>query len=185
LRNFLCRSFRHLSQLRARTSLVLRRLRSTRSHRLHPHALGHEGERRAAQFLKKKGLKLLLRNFRPQYGGEVDLVFRVRHQSELVFVEVKTRSDPSFAAPHQAVDSQKRQGLILAAEEWLRLLDRPEVTARFDIVEVLAPTPTSDWQIRHLENAFLARETLHPGSWTEDLKTHRASTSQTPRRDRP
>jgi putative endonuclease len=124
--------------------------------------LGEAGERFAAKVLQKKGLKLLARNFRPRHGGEVDLVFRVRDRLELVFVEVKTRASTAFGDPQEAVDAEKRHRLILAAEEWLHELDQPGVVARFDIVEVI-PDPAG-WQIRHLENAFLARETLHPGS---------------------
>ena len=92
----------------------------------------------------------------------MDLVFRVRSQLELVFVEVKTRSSETFGPPQQAVDAEKRRQLQLAAQDWLNQLNRPEVIARFDIVEVLRH-PTG-WEIRHLENAFLAEQTLHPGS---------------------
>ncbi len=133
-----------------------------------PHSrLGQDGEKIAARFLKKRGLKILYRNFQPRRGGEVDLVCRVRGRLELVFVEVKTRSDEAFGAPHHAVDAEKRHRMILAAEEWLDLLNRPEVIARFDIVEVVAKA--SLWEVRHIENAFLAHETLHPGSFSPTL----------------
>lgn len=84
-----------------------------------------------------------------------------------MFVEVKTRSSEAFGAPHQAEDAEKQHRMILAAEEWLELLNRPEVIARFDIVEVIAKA--SHWKVRHIENAFLAMETLHPASFSPTL----------------
>ncbi len=124
--------------------------------------LGWRGEKVAGQFLKKRGYKILMRNYVPRRGGEVDLVCRVRGKRELVFVEVKTRSSEEFGAPHEAVDWAKRQRVIQAAQEWLELLNQPDVSARFDIVEVLAVGKR--WEVRHLVDAFFAAETLHAGS---------------------
>lgn len=109
----------------------------------------------------------------------MDLVCRVRRRNELVFVEVKTRSSIEWGAPHEAVDAQKRLGIIAAAQEWLEMLNRPEVIARFDIVEVFASERHwRRWEIRHHPNAFLAAETLHPGSLKTNLEASRV-------RDRP
>jgi putative endonuclease len=126
------------------------------------HDLGSRGERVAEKFMRKSGCKILMRNYVPRRGGEVDLVCRVRGKRELVFVEVKTRSSEEFGAPHEAVNWRKRQRLIQAANEWLELLNQPDVIARFDIVEVLFAG--TRWEVRHLMNAFFAAETLHAGS---------------------
>ncbi len=137
--------------------------------------LGREGEQRAARFLRKAGYKILYRNFRPIYGGEVDLVCRVRGTTELVFVEVKTRSSESYGAPADAVDWKKQQRIVQAAAEWCALLERQEerkkrfrqkggtdVTVRFDVVELIHSG--NAWEIRHWEDAFTGEETRHPGS---------------------
>ena len=102
----------------------------------------------------------------------MDLVCRERGRLELVFVEVKTRSNEAFGAPQEAVSTAQKRAIVRAAQEWLEMLDRPEVIARFDIVEVIAHTDC--WEIRHLENAFLAEETLHPGSLPASLEANRA-----------
>ena len=125
------------------------------------HDLGSRGERVAEKFLRKSGYKILMRNYVPRRGGEVDVVCRVRGKRELVFVEVKTRSSEEFGAPHEAVNWRKRQRLIRSANEWLELLNQPDVTARFDIIEVLSAGKR--WEVRHLVNAFFAAETLHAG----------------------
>lgn len=77
-------------------------------------------------------------------------------------MEVKTRSSEKFGAPQEAVDYQKQRGIVQAAQEWLEMLDRNDVIARFDIIEIIQHE--RDFEIRHLKNAFLAEETLHPGS---------------------
>jgi putative endonuclease len=156
-----------------------------------PHSLrlGRQGERLAARFLRKNGYRILLRNFHPHHGGEVDLVCRLPAHPELVFVEVKTRSSEDFGSPHQFVDAKQQKRLIQAAESWLEMLGRQDVSARFDILEVIA-LPHA-WEIRHLPNAFLAREPLHPGSLPTTLaatpaharpKDARASVARFPRR---
>jgi putative endonuclease len=140
-----------------------------------PAELGREGERRAAQFLRKAGYKILRQNYRPFNGGEVDLVCRARHAPELIFVEVKTRSSEEYGAPADAVDWAKQRRIVEAAREWYSLLEynnrhdsrsgtrKPQkVTVRFDVIEVLCSA--AGWEIRHWKDAFTGEETRHPGS---------------------
>ncbi len=124
--------------------------------------LGHEGEVRAARYLKKAGYKILYRNYRPHVGGEVDLVCRLPKELVLIFVEVKTRSHEDYGRPSEAVDFEKQRRIICAAQEWTALLDKPGIYVRFDVVEVLFQPPI--WSINHIPSAFSAEETRHPGS---------------------
>lgn len=78
---------------------------------------------------------MLYRNFRAPRGGEVDIV--CRDGEELVFVEVKTRSTRDFGSPASAVNREKQALIARGALAWLRLLDNPNITFRFDIVEVV------------------------------------------------
>lgn len=114
-------------------------------------SLGRLGEEMAAKHLKRHGYKVLYRNFRPAHGGEIDIVCRDKRQDELVFIEVKTRSSEEFGRPFDAVDAKKRRLLIRGAMAWLRMLEMPDLTFRFDVVEVIASTPP---QIHIIENAF-------------------------------
>jgi putative endonuclease len=101
-----------------------------------PHLrLGRLGERLAARHLRRRGFKVLYRNFRPPQGGEIDLV--CREKDTLVFVEVKTRAPDSLGRPADAVDPAKEEALIRGAQSWLRLLGHPGVPVRIDIVEVI------------------------------------------------
>ena len=117
-----------------------------------PHlVLGRRGERMAAEHLKARGHKVLFRNFRAPHGGEVDLVCRDKRHDELVFVEVKTRTTEEFGRPFDAVDRKKRRLILHGAMTWLKMLDMPDITFRFDVVEVVMTEPPD---IRHIEKAF-------------------------------
>lgn len=118
-----------------------------------PHlALGRRGERLAAHHLRRLGYRVLYRNFRGAKGGEIDLV--CRHGPALVFVEVKTRGDEEFGRPSAAVDARKRRRIVKGAMAWLRMLDLPDLTFRFDVVEVLVDPLADAPEIRVIENAF-------------------------------
>jgi putative endonuclease len=111
--------------------------------------LGRWGEKIAAKHLRLCGYKILRKNFRAPGGGEVDLV--CRHGKFLVFVEVKTRTSEDFGRPIDAVNLKKQRLIIRGALKWLHLLDRPEISFRFDVVEVVM---FPDREIRVIENAF-------------------------------
>jgi len=98
------------------------------------HVLGQRGEAIAARHLRKLGYKILYRNYRAPHGGEADLVCRDR--DTLVFVEVKTRTSEAFGTPAQAVTLPKQRLIARGALAWLKLLDKPDIHYRFDIVEV-------------------------------------------------
>jgi putative endonuclease len=98
---------------------------------------GARGEKLACRFLRSHGYKILYRNFKSRSGGEIDIV--CRDGDTLVFVEVKTRGGEEFGRPIEAVDRQKQLRVSKGGLAWLRLLDNPDVTFRFDVVEVLWP----------------------------------------------
>jgi len=111
---------------------------------------GRLGERAARNHLRRAGLKFLAANFRSS-RGEIDLVFR--DDDCLVFVEVKTRSSEAWTRPAAAVNSKKRQLLSQTALDYLKLIKRPAVKIRFDIVEVLLHDDHIK-EVRHLPNTF-------------------------------
>lgn len=113
--------------------------------------LGIQGEKLAARYLQRHGHKVLYRNFRAPRGGEIDLVCRDKRHDELVFVEVKTRSHEDFGRPLDAVNAKKQRLIIRGAMAWLRMLKMPDITYRFDVVEIVMTNPPD---IRHIENAF-------------------------------
>src|SRR5882672_12931997 len=101
------------------------RRRFSRSRELSEHLrLGARGEKLACAFLRRKGYRILYRNFRARHGGEVDIVCRDR--DTLVFVEVKTRTREDFGRPVAAVDREKKKRVSRGGLNWLRMLDDPD-----------------------------------------------------------
>ncbi len=111
--------------------------------------LGKEGERVAELFLKKKGYKLVERNYRCA-AGELDLV--MLDQRAIVFVEVKTRTGTGYGTPLEAVESRKQQKMIYAAQFFLSARKLNQREARFDVVGISWPGPQP--LVEHIENAF-------------------------------
>ena len=111
---------------------------------------GELGERAAKKHLRSLGLKFLTANFRSP-RGEIDLIFR--DGECLVFVEVKTRSSEEWSRPASAVNANKRRLLSACAMDYLKLLRRPQIKMRFDIVEVLLEEGRVR-EVRHLPNSF-------------------------------
>jgi putative endonuclease len=105
----------------------------------------------AARFLRSRGYKILYRNFKDRRGGEIDIV--CRDDDTLVFVEVKTRGGEEFGRPVEAVGRKKQLRVSKGGLAWLRLLDNPDVTFRFDVVEVFWPADRAP-QCELIRDAF-------------------------------
>jgi putative endonuclease len=97
--------------------------------------LGADGEARAAEWYQARGYHVVARNWRCR-DGELDLV--VRKGSELVFVEVKTRTTDRFGVPAEAVTPLKQRRLRGLAARFLRETGTGADTLRFDVVAILA-----------------------------------------------
>jgi putative endonuclease len=80
--------------------------------------LGRAGEKAAADLLKRRGYEVVGTGFRAR-RGELDLI--CRRGTELVVVEVKTRTDEAFGTPAEAVGPRKRRALMSAAAEYRAL----------------------------------------------------------------
>lgn len=112
--------------------------------------LGDRGEREAARFLRRKGLRVLLRGYRTDLG-EIDLI--ARDGEVVVFVEVKSRRQ---GAPAEAVTPEKQRRLTLAALHFLKKHDLLEHPCRFDVVAIVWPEGRRPSSIEHLTHAFEA-----------------------------
>ena len=107
------------------TELAIRFLQSISS-RLRPRKaahleLGQRGEIEAYFYLTRLGYRIVARNFRVPYNrGEIDLIGW--DNGVLCFIEVKTRTDDSFAPPSTAVTAKKRRNILAVARRYLRRL---------------------------------------------------------------
>jgi len=112
-------------------------------------ATGKEGEKIAADFLKKNGYRIMDINYRCPIG-EIDIV--ARDKNVLVFVEVKTRKSSVLGYPEQAVGVKKQKKMSQLALWYLQEKKIQDVSARFDVVAILMLSSGND--IRLVRNAF-------------------------------
>jgi putative endonuclease len=111
--------------------------------------LGREGERIAELFLKKKGYRLVERNYRCA-AGELDLI--VLDRRVIVFVEVKTRTGSGYGTPMEAVEFRKQHKMIRTAQFFLNAKRLSQREARFDVVGI--SWAGAEPLVEHIENAF-------------------------------
>ncbi len=117
--------------------------------------LGDIGEREAAKFLKKKGLRILARQHR-NIVGEIDII--AQDGETIVFVEVKTRKSDRTGLPVESVTATKQKQIIRTTLAYLKrhhLLNR---RVRFDIVGIIWKNDTSAPEVTHYENAFTSED---------------------------
>lgn len=128
---------------------------------------GRFGEDLAVKLLRKKGYKILERNYRAGHN-EIDII--AENKEYTVFVEVKTRTEHpvygfEYGDPSQAVNSAKQRRTVQAAKAYLYKRDGNEEhdrMIRFDIIEVylrdrLFATSPALLKIEHMEDAFRPR----------------------------
>lgn len=114
------------------------------------HLFGQEGEATAARYLRRKGYRIVAKNFRSSLG-ELDLV--AEDGSVLVFVEVKARRTQEFGGAVHAVHPQKQKKLIRLAAQYLARHHLADRCCRFDVV-LLQGADKAAPQIEHIQNAF-------------------------------
>lgn len=114
--------------------------------------LGSWGEELAASFLRRKGYRILERNYSCRFG-EIDLI--ASKGGYVCFVEVKLRKNADFAQAREFVTYAKQRRILTSASLWLAAHES-DLQPRFDVIEFYAPEgeSTRRAQIQHLENAF-------------------------------
>lgn len=115
--------------------------------------IGSEGEKRVAEFLRRRGFSIIKRNYLCRYG-EIDII--AENQEFLLFVEVKTRKEQSLVSGAQAVDAFKQKRILLTANDYIAKTES-EKQPRFDIAEVTVYNKEDGnlgYRLNYIENAF-------------------------------
>ncbi len=108
---------------------------------------GKLGEEIASKYITSKGGKVIEQNYRTKMG-EVDLIVQIN--GELVFVEVKSRSNINYGYPSEAVNYKKQRKIINVAKYYILNNSLENVSIRFDVIEIYL----KDKKINHIVNAF-------------------------------
>jgi len=111
---------------------------------------GTWGEDKAEAYLRRKGYEVIERDWR---CGHRDIDIIAIDEDTLVFVEVKTRRNKTFADPLDAVDWKKRRNLTLAANAFVKMR-RVKLDYRFDLITVVG-TSDDDMEIDHIEDVAM------------------------------
>lgn len=127
--------------------------------------VGEIGEKTAEAFLRRKGYKILDRNYfvKSAFGpktGEIDIV--AEKNNAISFVEVKTlAANPravgggvGFIAPEQKVNFQKQRKLIKTAQSWL-MKNKISFDKKWqiDAIAIKIDLNTKKAKIKHFKNA--------------------------------
>lgn len=112
-----------------------------------------KGEELAVEFLRKKGYKIIDRNFRRGYG-EIDIVAieNLGKEKTLIFVEVKTRSSTKFGSPLEAIPFWKIKSLVRTAQFYKLIHSNLPDSLRIDAVAVTLSKNNSVENIEHVKN---------------------------------
>ena len=96
-------------------------------------AVGASAETAATRLLLDRGYSIVERNFRCP-AGELDVI--ARDGDVLVFVEVRSRTDPDHGHAAEMVDAQKQRQVARVAAHYLALREPSYEEARFDVVAI-------------------------------------------------
>ncbi|MDO8637994.1 MAG: YraN family protein [Candidatus Daviesbacteria bacterium] len=96
-------------------------------------SVGNQGEYLACEYLKKRGYKILERNYRIR-GGEIDIV--AMDKNFLVFIEVKTRYSPEYGLPVESITPWKIKHILKTARFYIQLIDWEDKPYRLDFVGI-------------------------------------------------
>ncbi|MDI3473365.1 MAG: putative endonuclease [Thermotogaceae bacterium] len=108
---------------------------------------GEIGEQKALEYLRKKGYRLVHRNYRCRFG-EIDLI--VSRKKKLVFVEVKS-GKADFIEPFQRVNKNKLRKIIYAINYYLV---NEKVAQKFHSYQLDVVSVHDDGVIKHFEDVL-------------------------------
>ena len=114
------------------------------------HIIGQNGENIVANYLLKNNYKILDKNFRCRQG-EIDII--AKDKNELVFIEVKTRTNTHYGRPAEAVNYNKQNHMIKSIKFYLHIKKLENSFIRIDVIEVYQKS--DKYYIRHIKKAIL------------------------------
>lgn len=112
--------------------------------------LGRRGENIATKYLKKNNYIIIEKNFSCKQG-EIDIIAQDIIKKELVFIEVKTRSNFKYGRPLEAVNKAKQKHIYRSAEYYIYKNKIKNIPIRIDVIEIYITSNKA--KINHIKNA--------------------------------
>jgi len=114
-----------------------------------PSGFGRSSEALAADYLGRRGYRIIARNYRTNLG-EIDII--ARDGDTIAFVEVKARRSRRYGPAKGALTAAKRRTICRVAQLYLKATGQSGTRARFDVVAIDA-APCGP-EIELIKNAF-------------------------------
>ena len=113
------------------------------------HIVGEIGEKIANKYLVENGFQIIKKNFRCKQG-EIDII--AKDKNEIVFVEVKTRTNSNYGAPIDAVTYLKRKHMLKTIKYYLFLNKLENNFIRIDVIEIY--NKNNKYFVHHIKNVI-------------------------------
>ena len=113
------------------------------------HKTGNEGEKIARKYLEQNGYIILEKNFSCNQG-EIDII--ALDNKEIVFIEVKTRTNTNYGLASEAVNKQKKMHLINAIKYYIHIRNLENEYIRVDVIEIYLKNEKA--YINHIKQAI-------------------------------
>ena len=97
--------------------------------------IGNKGEELACEYLKKKGYKIIERNWHYSKNAEIDII--ADDNGTLVFIEVKTRTTLNYGHPFESITQSKIQKIHKGILGYLNQIDKKYKSYRFDGIAII------------------------------------------------
>lgn len=116
-------------------------------------AVGMIGEELAVRYLKKKGFKILSKNYR---AGRTEIDIIAQKKDKIHFVEVKTRLNTKKGMPYEAVRKWKVSHLLKTASFFLLQSNKKGHKLSLDVISILLDGVNNRVRsLQHFENINL------------------------------
>jgi putative endonuclease len=112
--------------------------------------VGNKGESLAEDYIKRKGYKIIQRNYRCRLG-EIDII--AKDGDTIVFIEVRTKQNENFGSPQDSVTSTKINKISKTALSFIQEKNLSGFSYRFDFIAITFSQGKPN--IEHIENAFM------------------------------
>ena len=112
---------------------------------------GKTGEDLACKYLSQNNYSIIQRNFHC-YQGEIDIICKDENKKQLVFIEVKTRTNSKYGTPADSVNYQKQSHIFKACQYYIYQKKINNVPIRIDVIEIYLYQDT--YKINHIQQIF-------------------------------
>ncbi len=113
--------------------------------------IGRWGEKVAENYLIKNGYKVIDSNVKTPYG-EIDII--TARDTELIIVEVKTRTNRKYGYPEEAITENKIKHILESAEYYIQNNADNYLKYRIDVVTIEGKPNSSEPKIIWYKNAI-------------------------------